>query len=295
LAPLTRRKFLQVTAGAAGAGALAVGAYASVIEPNHPHLVRLEIPLARLPEAFDGFTIAQLSDFHYNPYLSIIPIRTAINMVNQLNPDLVVLTGDFVTIPIGASHFNRRQRAVLDAEPCAQLLSQLRARVGRFSVLGNHDVGANRRLITEILNSHDLPVLHNRSIPLERAGTRIWLAGLDDYLDGDPDIDAAFRGIPQNEAVVMLIHEPDAADDMAKYSVDLQLSGHSHGGQIWIPGFGAPWLPRLARKYPRGLRQLGPLTLYTNLGLGTIRLPIRLNCPPEVTMITLRAAKNAAR
>jgi hypothetical protein len=82
---------------------------------------------------------------------------------------------------------------------------------------------------------------------------------------------------------------------MAKYSVDLQLSGHSHGGQIWIPGFGAPWLPRLARKYPRGLRQLGPLTLYTNLGLGTIRLPIRLNCPPEVTMITLRAAKNAAR
>ncbi len=291
MAPLTRRKFLQVTAGAAGAGVLAVGADASVLEPNHPRLVRLDIPLARLPEAFDGFTIAHLSDFHYDPHLSIIPIRAAIEMVNQLNPDLIVLTGDFVTVPMIANHFNGKRRAALDAEPCAHLLSQLRARVGRFSVLGNHDVGANRRLITEILNSCELPVLHNRSIPLERSGDRIWLSGLDDYLDGDPDIELALQGTPANEVVVMLIHEPDAADDVNQYPVDLQLSGHSHGGQIWIPGFGAPWLPPLARKYPRGLRQVGRLTLYTNLGLGTIRLPIRLNCPPEVTLITLRAAR----
>jgi hypothetical protein len=218
-------------------------------------------------------------------------MRAAIEMVNQLTPDLVVLTGDFVTLPMFANHFNGRRRAALDAEPCAQLLSQLRARVGKFSVLGNHDVGANRRIISDILNSHDLPALHNRSIPLERAGARIWLSGLDDYLDGSPDIALALQGIPRDEAVVMLIHEPDAADAVKKFPVDLQLSGHSHGGQIWIPGFGAPWLPRLARKYPRGLHQLGSLTLYTNLGLGTIRLPIRLNCPPEVTLITLRAAR----
>jgi len=253
--------------------------------------VRLEIPLARLPEAFEGFTIVQLSDFHYNPHLGTIPIRAAINMVNQLNADLVVLTGDFVTLPMISSIFNGRRRAALEAEPCARLLSQLQARVGRFSVLGNHDVGANRRLISEVLNSYQLPVLHNRSVPLERAGARIWLSGLDDYLDGDPDIEQALKNVPADEAVVMLIHEPDAADDVNKYPVDLQLSGHSHGGQIWIPGFGAPWLPRLARKYPRGLRQVGPLTLYTNLGLGTIRMPIRLNCPPEVTLITLRAGK----
>ena len=111
MAPLTRRKFLQVTAGTAGAGLLAVGTDASALEPNHPRLVRLEIPLARLPKAFDGFTIAQLSDFHYNSHLSIVPIRAAIDMVNQLNADLVVLTGDFVTVPMLSNRFNGRHRA----------------------------------------------------------------------------------------------------------------------------------------------------------------------------------------
>jgi len=88
----------------------------------------------------------------------------------------------------------------------------------------------------------------------------------------------------------LLVHEPDFADDAALYPVDLQLSGHSHGGQIWLPGIGAPWLPLYARRYPRGLRRIGQLTLYTNLGLGTIRVPIRLNCPPEVTLLTLRSS-----
>jgi predicted MPP superfamily phosphohydrolase len=101
----------------------------------------------------------------------------------------------------------------------------------------------------------------------------------------------ALHGIPSDELVVLLVHEPDFADKAAHYPVDLQLSGHSHGGQIWLPGIGAPWLPLFARKYPRGLHRIGPLTLYTNMGLGTIRLPIRLNCPPEVTLFTLRSSQ----
>ena len=262
-----------------------------MVEPNHPHLVCIDIPLRRLPEAFDGFTIVQLSDFHYDPYLSVHVIRAAVDMTNQLHPDLIVLTGDFVTLPVLPDLLDRKRAAALDAEPCAQLLTPLRAREGRFCVLGNHDVSAHRRLITEILNFYGLPVLRNRSVALERSGSRLWLAGLDDHLDGDPDLTLALQGIPANEPVVMLVHEPDIADHVKRYPVDLQLSGHSHGGQVWFPGIGPIWLPPLARKYPRGLRQLGPLTLYTNIGLGTIRLPVRLNCPPEVTLFTLRAKK----
>jgi len=111
---------------------------------------------------------------------------------------------------------------------------------------------------------------------------------VDDILRGKPRLDLALRGTPADDPVVLLAHEPDWADHVATRPVDLQLSGHSHGGQIRIPLIGAPYLPPLGRKYPWGLRQIGGLTLYTNVGIGTIGLPMRLGCPPEVTLITLR-------
>jgi len=129
--------------------------------------------------------------------------------------------------------------------------------------------------------------LRNRSVPLERNGARLWLAGLGDVLEGKYDLKQALKGIPKPEPVVLLVHEPDFAGYVK--DVDLQLSGHSHGGQIRFPLLGAPVLPVMGRRYPRGLRRIGPLTLYTNVGIGTIWLPMRLNCPPEVTLLTLRA------
>jgi predicted MPP superfamily phosphohydrolase len=250
----------------------------------------MEVALARLPAAFDGFTIAHLSDFHYYEHFSAVPLRAAIEIVNRLHPDLVVLTGDFVTVPVFHRRFHNARRAAGAADPCASLLAQLHPRLGAVSVLGNHDVVSGPRRIIEILHSHGLPVLRNRSIPIEQGGSRIWLCGLDSAWEGEPDMDLAMRGIPAKDVVVLLVHEPDFADSAAHQPVDLQLSGHSHGGQIWLPGIGAPWLPPMAEKYPRGLYKVGPLTLYTNIGLGTIRLPIRWNCPPEVTLLTLRSA-----
>jgi predicted MPP superfamily phosphohydrolase len=132
-------------------------------------------------------------------------------------------------------------------------------------------------------------------MPLEQAGARLWLCGVDDVIEGRPNLDVTLKGIPPNEPVVLLLHEPDAADHVAKYPVDLQLSGHSHGGQVRLPFVGAPFLPDLARKYPWGLRRIGRLTLYTNIGLGTIRVPVRFHCPPEITLFTLRAATNVVR
>jgi hypothetical protein len=216
-------------------------------------------------------------------------------MVNNLRPDLVVLTGDFVTLPLFHRRFHNGKRAASAAEPCANLLTELHPRLATVSILGNHDAASDAPMIIETLNSHGLPVLRNRSIPIEQKGSRIWLSGLDSVWEGHPDLARALHGVPGEELVVLLVHEPDFADRAAHFPVDLQLSGHSHGGQIWLPGIGAPWLPEFAQKYPRGLYKIGPLTLYTNIGLGTIRLPIRLNCPPEVTLFTLRSAQGASQ
>src|SRR5438128_7131075 len=246
----------------AGVVALGLDGYS---ESNHVQLRRIEIPLARLPGAFDGFTIAQLSDFHYEPEFSLRPIRKAVEMVNGLRPDLIALTGDFVTVPM--FHYRARSsiRSALTAEPCAELLRPLHAAMGKFAVLGNHDVASHSAIVAGALHTHGIPVLANRSVPIERGSSRIWLAGTDDVLEGRPDLGATLRGIPANETVIVLAHEPDFADVAALNAIDLQLSGHSHGGQVWIPGVGAPWLPALARKYPRGVHQVGRLTLYTNI------------------------------
>jgi uncharacterized protein len=289
LSLITRRNFL-LTAGVAAAGALALGEDAVIREPNHPELVRVEIPLARLPDAFDGFTIAQLSDFHYDEYFGAVPIRKAVEIVNGLGPDIVVLTGDFVTVALTAEDLRDMKQCAKPAEPCGALLSQLRSRLGSIAVLGNHDVTSDPAFVTEALTSHGISVLRNQSQPVEQRGSRVWFVGLDS-LEENPQIERSLKAVPANEPAILLVHEPDFADEAARYPVDLQLSGHSHGGQVWLPGIGSPWLPKHARKYPRGRYSVGRLLLYTNIGIGTIRVPVRLNCTPEVTLFTLRAAK----
>jgi uncharacterized protein len=247
------------------------------------------MPLPRLPDAFDGFTIAQLSDFHYDEVFSVRPIRRAIEMVNGLQPDLIVLTGDFVTVPFIALHDHRRWARA--AEPCAKLLSGLQSRLGSLAVLGNHDVRSDPKFVTDALESHRIHVLLDRTQVYERNGSRLWICGLNS-IETDPKLERALSGVPKDEAVVLLMHEPDFVDEASRYPIDLQLSGHSHGGQVWIPGIGAPWLPQYARKYPRGSYRVRALPLYTNIGLGTIRVPVRLNCTPEVTLFTLRAGQS---
>jgi len=278
---LTRREFV---------------ADALLFEPNRPMVNRVEIRLARLPEAFEGITIAQLSDFHYDPEFSIHPIRSSIETVNQMRPDLIVLTGDFVTAPFGHKRHRsaRAKRAARAAEPCVSLfLSHLQAPLGMLAVLGNHDGNTDPDFITEVLQGHGIKVLQNTAMPLERGGARLWMCGADTYPDRG-DVGQAVQDAPKNEPAILLVHEPDVADVAAGYPIDLQLSGHSHGGQVRFPAIGAPYLPPLGRKYPWGLRRVGPLTLYTNIGIGTLNIPVRWNCPPEISFFTLRRAVDAA-
>jgi uncharacterized protein len=278
---ITRRKFLALTA----VGAAAVAGDGFLFEPNRPRLVRKNFFLPRWPKLMNGFTIALLSDFHYDPFFSIHPLHAAIPIVNSLHPDLIVLTGDFVTCP----DFGDVRKAATAADPCAHLLRQMNAPFGLWAVLGNHDVDTDPQYVTRALESENIHVLSNQAQPIERSVARIWLVGMPDIFTRTADVPGTLRDIPPDEAVILLAHEPDFADVVAKYPVDLQLSGHSHGGQIRIPFLPPLFLPELAKKYFLGTYRVGPLTLYTNAGLGTVEVPARLNCPPEITFLTLNS------
>jgi predicted MPP superfamily phosphohydrolase len=278
--PATRRQFLRC---AAAVGAVALAGDAILLEPNRPRIVRQDFFLPRWPERLDGFTVALLSDFHYDPYFSTHPLHAAIPMVNRLRPDLIVLAGDFVSLPL----FGDDQKGALAAEPCARLLRQMTAPHGLWAVMGNHDAGTDPEHVTRALQAQNIQVLANRSQAIERNGARIWLAGVNDVLNGTADLAQTVRGIPAGEAVILLAHEPDFADEASRFLIDLQLSGHSHGGQIRLPLLPPLYLPELAKKYVWGTYYVGALTVYTTAGLGTVAVPMRLNCPPEITLLTL--------
>jgi predicted MPP superfamily phosphohydrolase len=279
--PTTRRQFLR---WAAAAGTLAIAGDAILLEPNRPRIVYQIFFLPRWPERLEGFTIAVLSDFHYDPYFSAHPLHAAIAMVNGLHPDLIVLTGDFVSVPLVGDE----KKAAFAAEPCARLLRQMTAPHGLWAVMGNHDDGTDSQHVTRALQAENIQVLANQSQAIERDGARIWLAGVNDVLSKAADLPQTLRRVPAGEAVILLAHEPDFADEASRFPIDLQISGHSHGGQVRLPLLPPLYLPTLAKKYVWGKYQVGPLALYTNAGLGTVGVPMRLNCPPEITLLTLR-------
>lgn len=285
---ITRRQFIF---RAAAAGAVAIAGDSVLLEPNRPHIVRRDFSLARWPERLNGFTIALLSDFHYDPFFSVHPLHAAIPLVSGLRPDLIVLTGDFVSVP----EIGDDAKAASAAEPCAQVLRQMRAPHGLWAILGNHDCETDPEQVTRALRAAGIHVLNNKSEAIEHDGARFWLGGVDDVISGAPDLAETLRSVPASEAVILLAHEPDFADEASKFAIDLQLSGHSHGGQIRIPLIPPLYLPELAKKYVMGTYQVGPLPLYTNAGLGTIGLPVRLNCPPEITLITLRSSISSSK
>ena len=278
----TRRQFLLL----ASAGVAALGADVTLIEPNWPHLIQREIALDRWPQQLDGFKIALLSDFHYDPTFSIHPLRAAVRMVNDLNPDLIALTGDFVSLRF-SPRMNRE--AALTAEPCGSILQNMRSALGQWAVMGNHDQFTDPDIVTSALQNHGIKVLANQAVPIERGGARFWLAGVNDVISGTADLKETLASVPSGEPVVLMAHEPDFADFVARFPIDLQLSGHSHGGQVRVPFVGPLFLPDLARKYVRGQYQVGRVKLYVNVGIGTVGIPVRWNCPPEVTLLTLRA------
>jgi|SRR6187402_206164 len=283
---LTRRQFLAggciTLAAAASPGLYAWG-------PGRLHLtvVRHDVYIPDLPPAFHNFTIAQLSDFHFGPFDETSLVEHAVEIVNSLNPNLVALTGDFIT----ADHDDNTNN-LKNATDCSAVLSRLKCPL-RYASLGNHDV-VDPEGISAVLEANDLHVLRDRFLPLDLRGDRIWLSGISDSLFQHPNLNTAIPASMKNP-VVLLGHEPDFADRLVKFCAgtkrrcDLFLTGHTHGGQINVPIVTRYVLPMHGQKYIQGPFQLGPTLLYVNRGLGTIHLPLRFRAPPEITFFTLKA------
>jgi predicted MPP superfamily phosphohydrolase len=278
---MTRRQFLA-GGSLAAAGSLVFSSLYLLRNDQSQDIVveRVTLPIKGLAPSLEGFTIAQLSDFHLVPYTTPELIKESVAISNGLNPDLVVLTGDYVW---------RELDAVFELTP---ILAGLDAKHGVFSIMGNHDYWTDVTVIKAAFDEAGLPYLINEGLPISEGKGSFYLAGLDDGWSGEPDLAATLAGSPEKEPVVLLIHEPDLADDYAlNPRISVQLSGHSHGGQIRFPRLGgALILPYLGRKYDYRLYQVGDMWLYTNPGIGVTNEPLRVNCPPEVTLFTLVGA-----
>lgn len=283
---LTRRRFLRNSVLGGGAAAVGLAAYSGLIETNEVEVKKLDLRVQRLAPAFDGFKLALISDFHFGPYTGAGEIGAAVRAVNALKVDVVTLLGDFVTEPFSGP----KKLGARKAGPCAEVLSGLRSRLGSFAVLGNHDYSTDPEFVADALRSHGITVLRNSSSVFEKEGGKLSLLGLNDAVESAADIHQAMADIPLEDPKIVLVHEPDIADYTSQFGIDVQFSGHSHGGQIRIPGVRPMWLPPLAHKYYRGYYRVRRLQLYTNQGIGTVGMPFRFCCPPEVTLVTLRAA-----
>jgi len=249
--------------------------YGTRLETEWLEQERVTLPIQGLPGGLDGFRIALLSDFHLYPTTRLAFIQEVVDTARKLDPDLVVLTGDFV---------QQDAEAIFDLAP---VLAGLNASHGVFCVLGNHDHWKGPHLVRKGLEKEGLQVLHNQGLLLSHQGSQLYLAGVDDCWSGKPDLPAAMRGHADNVPTILLSHEPDPVEQYADDDrVTVQLSGHSHGGQVRIPGLGSPFLPPFGRKYDMGLFRVRNTWLYTNRGIG-VTAPIRLNCRPELTELTL--------
>ena len=231
--------------------------------------------LDALPSAFHGLRIVQISDIHHGLFLPKEWLWEAVQQANRLNPDIIALTGDFVT-------YSRR-----NIDPAAEILGRLRARYGVFAVLGNHDFRVDADAVTLAWRRQRIDVLRNRHIPLGFGGSSLYLAGVDDYGYG-ADLRRAVRGIPPDAATVLLAHNPRIIRLASRHSVSLVLSGHTHGGQVNIPLLGTVYGRSPERlRYKIGWDRLGTTQIYVSRGIGTIVLPWRLRCPAEITHLEL--------
>ena len=252
-------------------------ARAALTEPYMLSIEHERIQLSRLPKAFDGFRVVQLSDIHYGPFSDTEQIERAVETANRLQPDIIALTGDYIS---KERHY---------AAPCAEMMGRLRAKYGVYAVLGNHDHWVDAPLITDLFRAEGIKVLINEGMRFEKNGEAFWLAGVDDTMVGLEDISLALAGSRDDEMKLLLAHNPILLRRAARASVDLVLSGHTHGGQVAIRGE-RNTLRGARKRLLKGLGRLGSTQIYVNRGLGTVVLPIRYGCPPEISLLELRSS-----
>jgi predicted MPP superfamily phosphohydrolase len=277
LPPFSRRRMLQIM-GAGVAGCLVDG---FVIEPGSLSVTREDVACEKLPPGLDGLRIGMLGDFHFRPDDDPKLLEKVCAAVTSESLDLVALVGDYI------NH---------DASVIAPLLGhleKLKARHGIFAVMGNHDGwSGDRSRIKRQFEKAGISFFINQHRVIEIRGDRLAIAGTDFVWLGAPDPARTLRGIPSDTPVLALVHEPDYFDVMtAQREIALQLSGHTHGGQCRVPVAGiAPMKVKYGQKYLHGQYQHGNSRLFVTRGVGTTGLRVRFACPPELVVLTLRAA-----
>lgn len=246
----------------------------AIDEANSLSLERVEIILDRLPQKLDGFKIIHLSDIHHSPFTDIQHIARTVKIANRLRPDIFLLTGDYV------SH-DREFIAPVAAE-----LGRLKSRYGTYACLGNHDHWTDSDLVTHLFRGEGINMLINEGLRLDVRGASFWLAGVDDYMVGKTDVAQAMRGSYPDEMKLLLAHNPIIFRQSVRAKIDLTLSGHTHGGQIKIRDEEKRLIRR--RKLTSGLHLRKQSQIYITRGIGTVVLPVRYQCPPEISLIELR-------
>ena len=275
---ISRRKFIK-WASATGVAALAGGAVidAFFVEPHWFKVTRPVFQIPNLPSAWDGVRIVHITDIHVGRLSSLDDARDIVNMANALHPDIVVMTGDYVS------------KAAAATRALVEVIRDLRAKVAKFAVLGNHDYWTNSVAMINLFEETGVRMLTNRSHVLRRKGQSLCFAGVDDLMAGRPDLNRALTGVDKQISRILLCHNPDFAEIMpGNPRVDLMLCGHTHGGQIKIPFIGPLVLPIKHKKYAEGLVQGPRCPVFISHGLGMVNYPVRFNCRPELPLITLR-------
>lgn len=277
---ISRRKALQLFAGGLGGALCAASGWdAALLEPYQVEVVRQPIELPELGSGWRGKRLAQISDLHFGGFYTLAQAGSVLEQLQVLKPDMVLMTGDYLTRGGDIS------QALSDLQ---EFLPELSKSYPVYAVRGNHDYGAERQDLQNVFRQSRVNLLDNRWEALSFGGDELILAGSGSLLAQWDGVRELAQSLPPNKPAFLLIHEPDGADYSAylgKFS--LQLSGHSHGGQVRLPLLGALLLPELGRRYPLGLYRVGGMWLYTNRGLGTTTLPLRFRCLPEITLFEL--------
>jgi uncharacterized protein len=262
--------------------------YAYHVEPTWLAVNRVTLPIRNLPGALAGVRIAQLSDFHHGPHIPAGYLEGAIERTVAEKPDIIALTGDYI------------DRGPAHVRTAAKLFRGLKAPLGVFAVLGNHDFSVHtargirrhpelHREVADALGTEGVTVLRNRTVRVERDGAGLLVAGVDDLWSGESNPDAALADACANTPRVILAHNPQSVEQLAKHRADVVLSGHTHGGQINWPGLGRLMLGKKARRWAAGLYPLEAGHLYVNTGVG-FGWRFRFGVRPELAILTLQPA-----
>ncbi|KAA6453070.1 metallophosphoesterase [Bacillus swezeyi] len=284
---MSRRHFLKGLLGLTAAGILTTAGgfgYARYLEPHmlETNVIPIKHPL--IPKGFDKFRIVQFSDTHLSEYFTADELMDIVHQVNRLNPDLIVFSGDLIDKP---HHFQDHERAV-------QALKKLSAPYGKIAIYGNHDHGGyGTKVYQTLMASAGFRVMRNDFMTLELIdGSMIELASLDDLMLGKPNYEAILSKLSEKVFSILLVHEPDSALTAKDYPVNLQISGHTHGGQVQLPVFGPLITPPYGEIYTEGMYERDGMKIYVNRGIGTTRLPLRFLSKPEITVFQLESRKS---